>query len=318
MFNVIAVTLMSLTLLYLFLNNVFFERIILPEANTQQINREYKSAINLYNLAYVYYKINHFSEKNKEIYFEIPYEKAVCYLNQNNKKESAASMLEAITSIQKEYGIFSRETAYFIRKYLIDYYLKNDNVMLAKQEFNNLITIYKKVGYTNSIMSDLICLSGDIYYQQRKYAIAMEFYEKAYSIISTQRNIDYEVFAKVVNRICTYEIQKNNTGEAIEIYKKSVEILKTSGKAQNDLTAVMLMDLGNLYTSGDKNTKSAILCYEEAIQLIKKLPKTSYLRQNIKTYYLILKELYSESGQFRKANEVDIELARTRRFSFLF
>lgn len=316
--NVFAVTLMSLTLLYLFLNNVFFERIILPEANAQQINNKCDTAINLYNFAQVYYAFNHFSEKNKEIYFEISYEKSVCYLNQNKTKESVNTMLEAITSVQKEYGIFSAETAYFIRKYLIEYYLKNDNIPLAKQEFNNLITIYKKIGYTNNIMSDLICLSGDIYYQQKRYSTAMAFYEKAYSVISTQKNIDYEVFAKIVNRICTYEVQKGNSAEAIDIYKKSIEIFKASGKSQNDLTAIMLMDLGNLYKAGDKNLKPAIQCYEEAIALIKKLPKTSYLKQNIKTYYLILKELYSEDGQFHKVSAIDIELARTRRFSFLF
>ncbi|MFA7657983.1 MAG: hypothetical protein WCY19_00960 [Candidatus Gastranaerophilaceae bacterium] len=316
--NGIVVIAMITTLLYLFLNNFIFEKIILVRADSDQIKRDYDSAINFYNISYFYYNINHFSKNNKEIYLRIPYEISICYLNENKKEQSIEEMLNAITAIQKQYGIFSRETAYFIRKYLIKYYLENNNIRLAKQEFNNLMTIYKIVGYSDSEMSDLICLKGDLYYQQKRYDSAMALYEQAYSAISTQNNIDYEILAKIVDRLCDYEIVNNNTAEAINIYQNSINLLKTSGWRQQELTAKMLLKLGDLYTKENNQTKTAIKCYEEAIGLIKKLPSNNYLKQNISEYLTTLKDLYNQDGQFHKVDEIDLELARKRRFSFLY
>ncbi len=313
-----AVTFAMLTIIfYLFLNSFVMERVILGKANIDEINHRYNSAITFNDIALSYYKINHFSTSNKQIYFMLPYKISACYLALNNKKASVQSMVEGITAIQEQYGIFSPETAYFIRKYLIEYYLENNKVHLAKQEFDNLLTIYKNIGYSNSEMADAIRLSGDLFYQQKRYDRAMEFYEKAYNSISVQSDIDYNVFGRVVVRICDYEVAKGRVDKAIDIYKSSISILKSSNNKTPELTSEMLMNLGNLYKKDQKSTKDAIICYEEAIAIIKKLPRSTYSRQNISKYFLILKDLYNDDGQFHKVDEIDVELARRERFSFL-
>ena len=316
--NKCAVIAMITTLVYLFVNNIFVPRFILAKADLDQINHKYSSAINFYNLSSFYYKINHFSKDNKNIYFKIPYDIAICYLYENKKKESIESMLNSITAIQEQYGIFSSETAYFMRKYLIKYYLDNNQIRLAQQEFKNLIVIYKMINYNYSEMSDLIYLKGDLYYHLKRYDDAMDCYQKAYNILITQQDIDYEIFYKIVDRMCDYKIINRDSIDAIELYKKSVDVLKESGKKQDELTASMLLKLGNLYTKQGSQTKAAIKCYEESIEIIKKLPANNYFKQNINEYLLTLENLYNDDGQFHKVDEINVELSRKRRFSFLY
>lgn len=315
--NKCALIVMITTLVYLFINNFLVPRFILAKADLDRIDRKYSSAITFYDVSYFYYKMNHFSADNKKIYFRIPYNIALCYLYQNNQEASIKSMINAITSIQTQYGIFSKETAFFIRKYLIKYYLDNNKTKLAQQEFKNLIVIYKMINYSDNEMSDLIYLKGDLYYHLRRYGEAMNYYEKAYNILSSQRDIDYEIFYKIVNRMCDYEIVNQDEGAAITLYQKSIDLLKQSGNNQNELTASMLIKLGDIYVKQDKQTKAAINCYEEAIELIKKLPPNNYLKQNMKEYLVTLKGLYNDDGQFHKVDEIEVELARKRRFSFM-
>jgi len=316
--NRLVLIIMITTCLYLFFNSVFFERFILAKASSNQINKNYSSAIAFYNIAYEYYKINHFSQTNKKIYLDISYNISICYLQENNKQKSIESMLNAIIAIQKQYGLVSEETAYFIKKYLIKYYLINNNPSLARNEFHNLLTIYKTIGFNNAIIFEMITLQGDLCYQQEKYDEAMNYYEKAYNSLPDIQDMDYDVFVKITDRICENEIKKNNTDKAIDIYIKSIDILKKSENQQPNLIANMLMSLGNVYSLNDEATKDAIKCYKEAIQIIKKLPKTNYQRQNINSYLTILKDLYSQDGDFAKVSEIDLEIARRRRFSFLF
>lgn len=306
-------------LLYSFINSFVFEKIIFKEAESQQAHAKYDSAITLYNIAYLYYSVDHHSDNNKELYFEIPYQISLCYLAEKNKSKSVEIMLKALTSIQTQYGIFSRENAYFVRKYLIQYYLENNRITLAQREFNNLLLIYKNIGYNGNEMSDIIRISGDIYYQKKQYDTAINFYEQAYKALIAQQDIDYEVFSKIVYRICDYEVVNGRTDAAIDMYKSSIQILENTGKHEDELTAKMLLKLAQLEASqGNVQVTSAITAYEQAIDIIKKLPKTSYLRQNIVSYYQALKTLYNQANQFHKAEDIDVELARRERFGFLY
>lgn len=306
-------------LLYSFMNSFIFKRVVFKEAESKQAHAKYDSAINLYDVAYFYYNLDHFSNENKELYFDIPYQISMCYLGEKNKPKSVEVMLKALTSVQTQYGIFSRETAYFMRKYLIQYYLENNKINLAQREFNNLLIIYKNIGYNGNEMSDIIRISGDIYYQKKLYDTAINFYEQAYKSLSAQSDIDYEVFSKIVNRICDYEVMNKRPEVAVNMYKSSIQTLKNTGKKEDELTAKMLLRLGELYTTiGNTQQNEAISCYEEAIGIIKKLPKASYMKQNISNYYLTLKGLYNQTGQFHKAEDIDVELARRERFSFLY
>ena len=311
---------MLLTLFYLFLNSIVFERLLIGKAHNDEANNKYEKAISLYNIAYAYYELNHFSDDNKKIYFEIPYRISMCYLEEGDRERSIEHMLLAITTIQKEYGILSQENGYFIRKYLIEYYLDNNRNYLARQEFDNLLIIYKTVGYNNNEMSDIIRLSGDLYYQQNQYDTAMSFYEKAYKEISVQNQIDYDVFSKIVNRICAYEIANQRMDNAVNIYKSSIEILRSSGSKQNELTATMLLSLASLYSNNEDNqvSKNAIPYYEEAIALIKTLPNTDLLKQDLKTYLETLKDLYTKDSQFHNVQLIEAELTKMQRFSFLY
>lgn len=314
--NKVAVIIMITTFSYLLLDSFLFKTIILDKANHEQLNHNYSNAIVFYNIAYVYYSANHLSDENKDIYLELPYKISLCYLSENDKKKSVQSMLNGITSIQKQYGNFSKENAYFIKNYLIDFYIINNDFGLANSEFNNLVTIYKKIGYDESIVTDLIRINGDLYYQQGNYNEAINLYYQAYDKIVAQNNIDYEVFAKIVNRIGDYEAKNSNVDNAIDIYKKALLTLKNAPNKYSYLTADILINLGSLYSANDMSTKDAINYYEQAIDIIKTLPKTNHLKQNVETYLTTLKTLYIKSNQYTKANETDLEITRQRRFSF--
>ncbi|HPT41317.1 MAG TPA: tetratricopeptide repeat protein [Candidatus Gastranaerophilaceae bacterium] len=301
---------------YLFINNFVFGRIIMGQANNDDLLKKYNSAITLYNVADFYYTLNHFSDENKQIYFQIPYKKAKCYMENKKKKESIQSMLQGVTKIQRQYGIFSRETACFMRKYLIEYYLDNNSYTLANQEFNNLLTIYKNIGYDNNEMADMVRLSGDLSFEAADYESAMEFYQRAYDIISRQPDIDDEVFMKITSRIALYEVQQDKIDLAINIYSNSIETLKNSENPQKSVIADMLIQLGDIYANAGK-PKNAIICYEEAVELIKKLPRVNFMRQNLNFYLNSLKDLYDKAGQFHKVREIELEFARQRRFFFM-
>lgn len=314
--NRVTLIAMLTILFYLFFNTFLFKTVILNKANHDQINHKYNSAIVFYNIAYTYYKLNHFSQGNKDIYFELPYKISMCYLLENDKKDSAQIMLNGITDIQKQYGTFSKETAYFIKKYLIDYYLLNKNSNLAQLEFKNLITIYKTIGFDDNIVSDLLRLNGDINYQQENYSVAVNLYEQAYNKIIVQKDMDYEAFEKIVDRIGSYETQNDDVDGAIETYKKALSILSVAPDKYSDLNAKILIKLGDLYIADDLSAKDALNCYEQAVNIIKTLPKTNSLKQDIGTYLTTLKNLYIKTNQYTKANEIDLEITRQRRFSF--
>lgn len=316
--NRIAVVLMLTTLFYLFINFFVFKEFIINKACEERANHKYNNAIILYNIAYSYYSFNHFSSINKNIYFELPYNISLCYLGENNKEKSADTMLKGITVIQKQYGIFSKETASFIRKYLIKYYLITNNQNLARREFNNLLVIYKTIGYDDVIIADLNRLNADLYYQQENYAEAMVFYKEAYNRIIKQKNIDYTTFAQIVNKLCDYEVKNNNIDRAIELYNDSILILEGAGNKYSGLTADMFIKLGNLYSQDEKAVKNAITCYEKAISIIKHLPSKNYLKQNLKIYLTTLKSLYTQDNQYQMAHEIELEITKQKRFSFLF
>lgn len=316
--NVTAITLMVATLSYLFINSFVLERFVINQARENKEINKYENAISFYKIAYSYYQIDHFSANNKKLYFEMPYEIAICYLNEGKLNESVLVMLNAVNSIEKQYGFLSEENAYFIRKYKIAYFMKINHLNLAKREFNTLFDIYKRIHCTQSDLADLLRLSGDIYYNEKIYDRAIEFYQKAYSLIINQENMDYEVFADIVNKICEYDIKNNQTNQAIDLYKKSVIVLQRTNNDEQDLTAKMLIDLGNLYTKDDKSLKDAVKSYEDAIAIIKKLPRKNPLRQDIVKYMSTLKDLYTKNSQFVEAENLGNEIIRHSRFSFLF
>lgn len=315
--NRLAVIFMITTLLYLFLNQLLFNRIILAKADSDMFNKNYDAAIGSYNLAYVYYKINHFSSANKELYYKIPYNISTCYLIKSKKKEAINTMVSAITEIQTQYGIYSHETADFMRKYLIKFYLDNNKTKLAEQEFKNLMTIYKNVGYSDNEMSDLIRLKGDIYYAQRRYDLAINLYQQAYKSIATKGSVDYEVFSRIVDRMCAYDVANGDVSGAIQQYETALKIFQPITWRDKEFKAQMLINLANLYIQQQNKTKQAIAKYVEAIDLIKQLPRNDYLKQHLTEHLNELKELYNQDGQFHKVDEIDVELARRRRFNFL-
>ena len=317
-FNKIFITFIILLLTYIFFNSFFFSHLLLGKANFEEANKNCPTAITFYTVSYLYYKINHFSEDNQKIYFSLPYKISMCYLKENNVKKSIWSMYEGLSSIQKQYGSISRENAYFIRKYLIEYYLENNKPKLARKEFNNLMRIYQKIGYTNNEMADLIRLSGDLNYQQGNYEHAIDLYEQAYKAVQNNSDIDYAVFARIVYRICDYKIKTGRPNVAIKLYGETIDMLKFSGPKQNEITAEMLMNLGAFYAKEDKNIKEAIKNYEAAIAIIRQLPNTDFLKQNIKEYLTVLKGLYEQDNQVSMAREIDLEITRNRRFSFLY
>lgn len=316
--NTITVTFMISILAYLFINFFVFERIIFGKAQEDDLSGKYDSAIVFYNIAYPYYKINHFSKQNKEIYLKIPYGLSMCYLKKNDKEKALENIYIGMRSTKKEYGIFSHESATFIRKYLIQYYLANDEVKLAEKEFSNLLQIYKKTGYNNSEIADIARTKGDIYYQQKDYATAVEFYKRAYRASHLGTDTDYEIFSNIINKLCNYEIAIGKTDEAILIYKQALTALKASGERESALSADMLINLGDIYKENDLSIKDAIICYEKAIEIIKQLPHISYLRQNLPAYLKTLKDLYNNNNQQQKARDIDAELLKIQRFSIFF
>jgi len=293
------------------------DKIILGKARYDEVNKRFNGAVAFYNVSRLYYQMNHFTSENQELYFEVLYRNSLCYIEKGDKEEAVKIMLNGLTSIHNEYGVLSKESAYFSRKYLIDFYLYNDCYSLAFREYQNLLAIFKTIGYNANEMSDIIRLRGDLYYQHKDYDKAASLYKRAYAKISKQNDIDYDVYAKIITRIADYDIATKSTGEAIELYKTSLDKFVASGKKQEALTAQLALNLGDIYAKDSSTTKQAITCYEKALKIIKSLPNSAFLKQNITTYLKTLKGLYNDDGQFHKVEEVDVELARKRRFTFL-
>ena len=314
--NTVFVVFMLATLFCFFINTYIFGRVLSNLATNYEISGKYAEAINLYNIEYNYYTVFHFTNDNKERYFKLPYQIASCYLKRNEKHKSVDSMILGLKRIHTQYGTYSRETAYFTRKYLIEYYLDNKNYRLAYQEFKNLLTVYKKIGYRGNEIADMIRLSGDLYYAQQKYDEAMMFYGQSYKAISGQPEIDYETFVKIVNRLAEYDVLNKEPKAAISLYTKTIADLKLAGKKQNETRAQMLISLAEVYTETG-NVKSAIASYEQALEIIRHLSPTNYLRQNVITYLNTLKELYNDDGQFHKIDEIEVKITKVKRFSLL-
>jgi tetratricopeptide (TPR) repeat protein len=291
-------------LTYSFINSLVFKKVILNAADFDRLNNKYSNAISRYNLAYMYYEFNHFSEANKNIYFDIPYEKALCYFSNNEQEKALQTMLNALNSIKKQYGASSKETAYFINKYLIEYYIITNNIPLAEKEFNNLLTLYNKIGIDKSIKFSLFALQGDLYYQQKDYTKAINYYINAYQMINAIRDIDYDILVKISNRIAAYEINNKNFNNALKIYTEILDILKNAPNKNAYLIADVLINLGNLYKIDKQYLKQAIKCYEEAATIIDKNYDANYLKVNINNYLSTLSDLYKNDGQFNKAAQI--------------
>lgn len=309
---------MAIILLCLFLNSFLSAKVIINRADQEQTNKKYQSAIFLYKLAYPYYSINHFSSVDKDFYMKIPYEISICELREHNTKKSEEIIFKTYSKIQKKYGYYSKENSDFIRKYLIEYYLTINNTTYAKRELLNLFSVYKEVNCDINTKADLLRLAGDIYYQQKDYYNAVSLYEKAYSVISKEPEIDFEVYTKIVHRICDYEIKNNRADNAIDFYKNALSFLQKSKEPNNESIVNIYINLGELYSRSDNNLQQAIASYENAIKLIKELPRGCYLRQNLYVYYNSLKDLYNRNNQSYKATQIDVELARMRRFSLFY
>lgn len=316
--NKIAIFLMIATLFYMFFNYFFFETFIISQANTQEAKKEYKSAILYYKIARFYYKHNHATSLNKKIFMEISYKIALCELENKDETESNIGIRRDLAKIQKTYGIYSKETAYFLRKYLIEYYFLANKIPLAQQEFENAVTIYTNIGYDGNTMADLIRIGGDLYNQQKSYETAYVMYENAYNVIIKEPQMDYEVFTEIVNRIAEYQIKQDRSDIAEILYKNSLEVLRNAPYKKNEAIASTLLRLGDLYAKDDNTTIKAVNCYEEAIDIIKKLPRISESRQNINTYLSTLKDLYNKSNQPQKAMKIQDELTARERFPFLY
>ncbi len=316
--NKITVYAMIFILLYLLLNSFILTKVIINLANQDKANQKYNNALFLYNIAYSYYGLNHFSDENKKIYLKLPYEISFCEYKNNRKKESEEILSKASSRIQKQYGYYSKENAKFKRKFLIKYYLLTNNPKAAKGELFSLFGIYQKVDFDQNVRADLLRIAGDTFFQQKDPLRAIFFYEKAYSIISKQQKIDYEIYTNIINRICEYEIKEKRTDNAIQTYKNTLTFLQKTNNINNESIPVIMINLAALYSKREETTKEAIQYYEEAIKQIEKLPKSSSLKPNLYEYYSDLKSLYIKNNQPHKASKIDVELARRRRFAFLY
>lgn len=304
-------------LLYAFLNGIIINKFILGKAYSDQIKQNYDSAITYYNIAYSYFKLDHYSKENQKMYFEIPYRIALCYLKKNDKQNAIKTMLDEVVTVQGDYGLFSKDCAFFIRKYLIDFYLINNCAALANREFNNLLFIYKSIGYDDDSMADIDRLLGDLYYQQKDYDNSMISYQKAFDSYSKLSFIDYEIYSRMVIRMGDYYDKQKQTDLSIKLYQKALEVMNNTGGVKTEYNADLLLKLGDLYAQKDSNVKDAIKCYEEAISTIKSLWGSTYNKQNLVQYLTTLKGLYDQDNQYTKSRAVEIELARMRRFSFV-
>lgn len=309
---------MIASLLLIFLNSFLSAKIIVNKADMEQINHNYKSAVFFYNIAYSYYCLNHFSQENKHLYLKIPYEIALCELKQKNNQKSSKILSVASSKIIKQYGYYSRENADFIREYLVEYSLSTNNINTARQELINSFTIYRKIGFNQNIMADLLRLNGDIFDLQKNYQKAAYLYEKAYSMINREPEIDYEIYTNIIHKMADCEVKQGHIENAIDIYKNTLHILQGSKRNENEAIAKIQLNLGDLYVKNELSYSGAIDAYENTINIVKTLPKTSYLRKNIYTYYEKLKDLYTKNNQSYKATDIDLELARRRRFAFFF
>lgn len=290
---------------YWVVNDLFIERSLIPDANNLMQQKNYKSAIKRYKIAAKYYEINHYTLRARKKYCSVTYKITLCLLEQQDSKKAYENIFNTEKHIKWQYGYYSKENAYFIKNYLIDFYLKNENLNLARAAFKNLIIIDKKIGYSNSEMADLMRIAGDIYFKEKNVNAALESYSKAYETILREKNIDYEIFANVTNKICENQIQINMVDDAIKIYQQSIQTVRAAEKKQDFVLVNFLIKLGNIYATNDSTMNSAVLCYEEAISISKKLPQKTLPRQNLENYTAKYKKLSAKNSFIKNMEHVN-------------
>lgn len=298
----IFIVIVSLCCFYFVLNDLFMERSLLPDANTLMHEKDYKAALGRYNLALFYYKLNHYTNHTKNNYFDVSYKVSVCQYNENQKKKAYENILTTAREIQAQYGFYSKENAYFIKKYLMEFYLENNELVLANNAFRSLLIVESKIGYSNSETADLTRLSGDIYFMAKDVNTALILYNRAYEIISKETKPDYEILMNITNRVAKNKLSLLMTKESIDLYKSSISIVRKAPKKQNEILVNLLVNLGDICAKNDYTVGEAAECYKEAIEITKKLSMKTTAKQNLVEYISTYKKLELRSKFVEKTS----------------
>jgi len=294
---------MIFSISYWLVNDLFVERNLLADATNLMQQKNYKVATSRYKLALRYYQINHFTENTKHKYFDVSYKFSICLLKQNFKKEAIQNMLDTESQVRWDYGFYSKDYEYFLRNYLIDFYLQINNINLTKRTFKKIIAINKNLGCNYSEMADLMRVAGDIYFNEKDLKSALNFYNKAYTIITNQKIPDYLILMNITNKICANEVKLGLSDNAIELYENSIEITRQASKPQDLVLSQLLINLGDLYSQNDQTMIDSVNCYEEAIEITKTMPMNTFPRQNLQNYILKYKDLKAKNEFLQKLNK---------------
>ncbi len=222
-----------------------------------------------------------------------------------DSKRAFENILNTQKDIQWQYGFYSKENAYFIKNYLIDFFIQNGNINLAKTAFRNLVAIDKKIGYDYSELADVTRITGDIYFAQGKIELALTFYNNAYNIISKEKNPDLKILMTITNKICENELKLQMIENVIEIYKHSIKIVRESPQKQETILVNLLINLGNIYSKSDDTMQNALDCYNEAILISKKLSIATTPRQNLENYISSYKKIKVKNDYLKHVENVN-------------
>ena len=252
------------------------------------------------------------------------HDSAVKYRNEAGDQSGVAYSLGQIGSLYKENGEYVKAADYYDRAYEI-YKKLEDKTSLAGMankrggleqkimNYSQAYNYYKEALLLYSELNDKIEL-GNMYYnisaifsKQNKFTAALLFLDTA--LIIQKETGDQSGQMYTLNYIGNLtEVQFKDNKKAMEFYKQSLQIAKSTGSPYN--IAVCQTSIGNLYATMGMYSKSKPYldsCYQIYVKIKDRLQQT-YSLVNIGYHYTSIGNFVESEKFFKEALKVSEEI----------
>lgn len=285
------------------INNLIYGKLVWDTAYRFKNAGEYRAAINLYNYAAKYYKVVKFTKDNRKKYIELQYNKAMCYLGENQPQKADEAIKEGMYLMMDAYGLKSPEYAAYIRNYVVEYYIKRHDFKAAREYLVLAEYLYLQEKTSGNELATINRLYGDLYFEMGDIYKAESYYKNAYRLTDKYKDLDQDAMIAIVDRMSGVYIRKNEHKNAIAAYAKLVDVLTKQNCKDKTKYAFIDWNVAKVYFS-EGQYENAITYYNKAYAVIQKLPDYYALSQNINVLRKEMADTYQAIGRYTEAEKL--------------
>ncbi len=295
------------TLLLIFINEIFYGFVIWGQAQKNYLKGEYRSAIPFYNYALNYYSKTAFIKNNQKKYVDGQYLKAICYLETGDKKQADLSVKEGTYLIMNKFGQYSKEYAQYIRQNVVRYYIRKGDYKLAKDYLKLSEYFYLKVKMERSALVEINLLYGDWANAIQQKKLAEKYYDMAYSLVTENKSIPLDLKLEATKKAADFKLISGNFKLAVFMYTKLLDNFQKDQTATNAQIAELKWALGNIYFKMAKY-ETAMTYYDDAYYIVSKLSDSYELRKNIDELRSEMVKCYLALGRYYTAEKMQKQI----------